>query len=386
MEQDKEQLPEWAYSSGTRGIGGTLKEQIEDFQVEEIADHDIGDGDHLIFRLTKHNMTTLEAIRELSNILHVSRKRFGYAGNKDKRAVTTQYMSVEDVDPDDLERVFLPDLDIQVLGYGDRIHLGKLDQNDFTITIRDVNLPEDVVNERVENIIDELDGWFPNYFGKQRFGSVRPITHQVGRLILEGNYEEAVWTYIAKPYEEEHESVKKVREDLWETRDPERGAEKFPEQYRYEKILLYHLANNEEDYKGAIKRLPEGLQQLFIHAYQSYIFNRALSHLIKDGFDDTGAELPLVGYKTNLKDEKGDQKIRDVLDEEEISLDDFKLRDLEHLRMEGDYRDCFKPVEGFELKEVGSDDLNINKNMAKVSFSLQKGTYATVFLREIMKS
>ncbi|MDY6778865.1 MAG: tRNA pseudouridine(13) synthase TruD [Candidatus Nanohaloarchaea archaeon] len=386
MADEQETLPVWSYRSSTRGIGGKIKEQIDDFVVEEIADHDLGSGNHIVFRLKKHNMTTMEAIRELSNMLHVSRDRFGYAGNKDKRAVTTQYMSVEGLDEEDLKRVFMPDLELEILGHGERINLGDLERNDFDVVIRSINLPEDHVRDRIEGVMDELDGMIPNYFGEQRFGSTRPITHQVGRKILQGEFEDAVWTYIAKPYDDEHDKVRKVREDLWETRDPERGAEKFPEQYRYEKILLYHIAENDGDYRGAIKRLPDGLQKLFIHSYQSYIFNRALSQLIDDGFDDTDAQLPLVGYKTSLRDNRQDRAIKDVLEEEDVELDDFKLREMQHLRSEGDYRDCFVPVDNFEVNEVGSDDLNMNRNKADISFSLGKGSYATVFLRELMKN
>lgn len=381
-----EQIPEWNYLSETRGIGGNIKEQIDDFRVEEIADPEMDeDSSHTVFKLTKHNMTTMEAIRELSNMLHVSRKRFGYAGNKDKRAVTTQYMSVDGLGEAELNRVFMPDLDIEVLGNGEPIYLGNLDYNAFEVTIRSINLPEDAIEERMDAIVDELDGVMPNYYGKQRFGSTRPITYQVGRELLKGNYEEAVWTYIAKPYDAEHDKVRKVREDLWESRDPERGAERFPEQYRYEKILLYHLAENPDDYLGALQRLPEGLQKLFIHSYQSFVFNKALSHLIGEGVRDEDLELPIVGYKTSLRDTEGDQKIKEALEEDEVEQNDFKLRDLEHLRSEGEYRKCFVPVEDFSIEAVGNDDLNMNKNRAEVSFKLTSGSYATVFLRELTK-
>lgn len=384
-QEEMEKLPEWAYLSDTRGIGGKIKEQIEDFKVTEIGDQPKGDGDSLVFKMTKHNMTTMAAVRELSNMLHVSRNRFGYAGNKDKRGVTTQYLSVDDLEEEDLARIFMPDLDIEILGRGDPIGLGDLEENAFEIVIRSINLPEEVIEDRVNGITEELDGWMPNYFGSQRFGSVRPITYQVGREILKGNYEEAVWTYIAKPYDDEHDKVRKVREDLWETRDPERGAERFPEQYRYEKVLLYHIAQNEDDYQGAIRRLPEGLQKLFIHSYQSYLFNSALSHMIEQGDTDHDATLPLVGYKTSLRDTEGDQIMAEILEEEGIDQDDFKMRDMEHLRSEGEMRDCFVEVKDFELEAVGSDDLNLNRNRIEVSFSLGKGCYATVFLRELMK-
>ncbi|MDY6762056.1 MAG: tRNA pseudouridine(13) synthase TruD [Candidatus Nanohaloarchaea archaeon] len=381
------ELPAWTYASETDGVGGSIKEQIDDFVVEEIADHDVdGDGDAVIIEMKKFNMTTMEAIRELSNILHVSRKRFGYAGNKDKRAITTQYVSVEGLDEEDLQHVFIPDLEIEVLGTGEPVSLGDLDGNRFDIVVRNIAHPADDIRQRIEAITDELDGYIPNYFGRQRFGSGRAVTHEVGRLLLTGDYEEAVWTYIAKPSDEEHEQIRKVREELWETREVEQAAEKFPEQYRYEKILLYHLAKNPDDYSGALKRLPEGLQTLFIHAYQSYVFNLALSDLVADGFSDHDAELPLVGYKTSLRDEKGDQKIREALDEDGITQDDFKLQDFPHLRTEGDYRKCFVPVRDVELGDIEDDGLNMNRRKATVSFALDSGSYATVFLRELMKN
>ncbi len=379
-------LPTWSYYSEGPGIGGSVKEQIDDFVVEEVAEHEAGEkGDAVLARMKKFNLTTMEAIRELSNILHVSRKRFGYAGNKDKRAITTQYISVEGLDEEDLQHVFIPDVELEVLGRGDPIGLGDLDGNRFEIVVRNIALEADEARSRAESVVEKLEGYIPNYFGPQRFGENRPITHEVGRHLLKGEYEEAVWTYIAKPSDQEYEKIRKVREDLWETREVEKAAEKFPEQYRYEKILLYHLAKNDEDYTGAVKRLPEGLQKLFIHAYQSYLFNEALSALIDDGFDDTDEELPLVGYKTALRDEQGERVMQELLEEDGVTQEDFQLQDFPHLRTEGEYRPCFVPVTDFSLAGVEDDDLNMDKRAATVSFTLEKGSYATVFLRELMK-
>ena len=383
---DAEDLPTWKYLSDSTGLGGAIKESVDDFKVEEVAEHDINGGDHLILKLTKHNMTTMAAIREISNILHISRKRFGYAGNKDKKAVTTQYISIEGIDENEAENIFVPGIEVEILGKNGHIAVGQLEKNKFEIILRDIAFPEEGVERRLYKIWEDLDGIMPNYFGRQRFGSVRPITHQVGKEILKGNFGKAVWTYIAKPYEEEHKKVRKVREKLWETRDPSKAAEKFPEQYRYEKTLLYHLAKNPQNYIGALQRLPDGLQRLFIHSYQSYVFNHALSEMIDEGFRDTDYELPLVGYKTPMKDEEPYEKIQKVLEEDEITQEDFKIKSMPHLRSEGSYRKCFAPVSSFEVVSTDSDDLNMNKSMAKLRFELKKGCYATSFLREFMKN
>lgn len=382
-----EDIMEWEYYTETPGIKGEIKEQVNDFIVEELASHDIDDdGDHLIVKLRKQNMTTMEAIDKLSNMLHISKNRIGYAGNKDKRAVTEQHISIQGVTQEDVNQVFTDEFELEVIGRNGHIGLGNLSANRFEITVRQLKLPKNDLKTRTDTIVDEMDSKFPNYFGKQRFGSSRPITHQVGRLILKEEYEEAVWTYIAKPYDQEYKSIRKIRDELWETREVEDAAEKFPEQYRYEKALLYHLTKNPGDYKGALKRLPDGLQQLFVHAYQSWIFNRVLSRLIQDGWYEPEYEIPLVGYKTDLKDGKPENMIEEILEEEEVSQEDFRLQSFPDLRSEGTYRRAFADFRNFSVLGVDEDDLSMSTNKMTVKFDLPKGAYATVFLREIMKN
>ena len=381
-----EDIMEWEYYTDTPGIKGEIKEQVKDFMVTEMANHETGEGDHLIVKLRKQNMTTMEAIDKLSSMLHISKDRIGYAGNKDKRAVTEQHISIQGVNQEEVNQVFTDEFDLEVVGKGEHIGLGNLSANRFEITVRQLGLPIEDIRNRSLKIVDEMDGKFPNYFGKQRFGSTRPVTHQVGRHILRGNFEEAVWTYIAKPYDQEYKSIRKIRQELWDTREVEDAAEKFPKQYRYEKALLYHLTKNPEDYKGAIKRLPEGLQQLFVHAYQSWVYNRVLSRLLEDDWFDPEYEIPLVGYKTELKDEKPENLIKEILEEEGVSQEDFRLQDFPELRSEGTYRRAFADFRNFEVLEIDEDDLNMTKNRMRVKFDLPKGSYATVFLREIMKN
>ena len=376
----------WQHHTDTPGIKGELKEQVKDFVVKELASHETGEGDHMVVQLRKQNMTTLEAIGKLSNMLHISRDRIGYAGNKDKRAISEQYISIQGVSQEDVKQIFTDEFDLEVLGEGNHIGLGNLDANRFEIEIRDLGLPIEDIRNRSLKIVDNLDGKFPNYFGDQRFGSARPITHQVGRHILRGEFEEAVWTYIAKPYDSEYKSIRKTRENLWESRDPEDAAEKFPESYRYEKTLLYHLNKNEEDYKGALKRLPEGLQELFVHAYQSWIFNRVLSELLEDDWFDQEYEIPLVGFKTDLKDNRPENMIEEILEEEGVSQEDFRLQEFPELRSEGSFRRAFADFRNFEILDIGEDDLNMAQNKMRVKFDLPKGCYATVLLREVMKN
>ncbi|HIE33946.1 MAG TPA: tRNA pseudouridine(13) synthase TruD, partial [Candidatus Altiarchaeales archaeon] len=194
------------YKSRSRGIGGRIKTNPEDFIVEEIIkdkrvleidsemNFPVGDEkEYLHFTLQKTNWDTLRAIREISNRLGISKKRLNFAGTKDKRAITTQRVSVWKKTIEDLKKVGIKDIILRDFQYSDkRINLGDLWGNRFTVVIRDTNLGVNEIRERINRIEIELDGKMPNYFGVQRFGTTRPITHLVGREILKCNFEEAV--------------------------------------------------------------------------------------------------------------------------------------------------------------------------------------------------
>ena len=87
--------------------------------------------------------------------------------------------------------------------------------------------------------------------------------------------------FLAKPSIDEHPSSRKARQQLQETEDFKHALENFPKQLRFERIMLSHLANNPDDFVGAFQKLPVKLQELFVQAHQSYLFNRFLSERIK---------------------------------------------------------------------------------------------------------
>src|SRR5438093_878856 len=94
-------------------------------------------------------------------------------------------------------------------------------------------------------------GGFPNFFGLQRFGSVRPITHIVGRHIVRGEFKEAVDTYVANPIEGEGPESYAVRAALRDTGDVHAALRSYPKSYGFEKAILNHLVSRPEAYLGA---------------------------------------------------------------------------------------------------------------------------------------
>ena len=129
----------------------------------------------------------------------------------------------------------------------------------------------------------EALGGIPNFFGHQRFGTTRPITHLVGKALVRGDFEEAAMLFLAKPSVHEHPASRQARQELQSTKNFKQALENFPKQLRFERLMLNHLADNPDDFVGAFQRLPVKLQELFVQAHQSYLFNRFLSERIKHG-------------------------------------------------------------------------------------------------------
>ncbi|MEA3254769.1 MAG: tRNA pseudouridine(13) synthase TruD [Candidatus Altiarchaeota archaeon] len=383
------------YTSKTEGIGGVVKQTPEDFVVEEITpegrilqiDEEAvecsregeEEKEYVHFTLQKYNWDTLRAVREISRRLRVSHKRLGFAGTKDKRALTTQRVSVWNKKIMDLEGVGIRDMVLRDFRYSDeRINLGDLYGNRFTVVIRGLDLGEVILRERVSSVMDELRNQIPAFFGVQRFGTVRPITHLVGKEIIKGDFREAVLIYLVRDFMGEDEGVREVRKALGESGDFRGALRDFPKHLGYENAMLNHLVNAPEDYTGALRKLPKGLQQMFVHAYQGYIFNKALSEYLKRGIPVE--RLPLVGYRTEV-----DEITSGILDEEGIIQEDFQVS-MRELSSKGEYRVCFRVVEDFEVIGFDVDELNTGRSKLTVGFTLQKGNYATVFLRELMKT
>jgi tRNA pseudouridine13 synthase len=278
------------YSTNTPGIAGVLRRSAEDFQVTE-QNHPLGrEGPYLICRLTKKDWETQRVVKEIARSLGISHRRIGWAGTKDKRAVTTQQISIYGVEPSDLSRITLRDVMLEVIGRSDEpLSLGKHRGNQFTIWIREC---QGDLEELVPACTRELSSGTLNYYGLQRFGVLRPITHRVGEKILQGDFSGAVNVYVGLSFPQEPEATQEARNTFLSTQNPRQALRELPVHLSYERAILHHLTTAPQDPAGALRMLPPKLLSLFVSAYQSYLFNRALTERC-----DAGASLhaPVVG-------------------------------------------------------------------------------------------
>jgi tRNA pseudouridine13 synthase len=427
------------YATENLGVGGVIREAVDDFVVEEIlvdgskatikkagASQVLGvsrtSQQYLLCLLVKRNWDTFIVLKNIAKQLDISQKQIQIAGIKDAKAVTAQHITIENCSMKDAPKVSIKDVEIRPVGYfREKLSPFYLLGNNFTIKIKAINFSESTVEKHITATARALGdmGGMPNFFGYQRFGTTRPITHLVGKAIIGADFKNAAMLFLARPSVHEHPSSRQARKALESTLDFKAALSNFPTQLRFERLMLRHLAGNPEDFVGAFKRLPIKLQALFVQAYQSYLFNRFLSERIKSGFSLRRAEvgdhvvnversglpmfqsakfveqenvaevnalmdasrmrvaLPLVGSKQRLSQGVMGQIERQILEEEGIQTGNFRISAIRDMSRGGGLRAVISPVKGFMLKQ--------RPLQSDLSFMLLRGSYATVFLREIMK-
>jgi tRNA pseudouridine13 synthase len=410
------------------GIGGQLRNSPEDFCVSEIEflnyqplSVDASIFPHLIIRATLHNWDTNSFSRELSRRLKIPLENISWAGTKDKRALTTQLFSIKTKSNDYLP--LISGATTQPLGrFGRQLNFGDLNGNIFDITVHD---PSNLQN--ISKISDDLKIFgqgelsFPNYFGHQRFGSLRTITHIVGLCIARKEWKRAVLSYIGTPSESEPIETQEARKFVQSNQDWEAALSIFPSWLSYERNMLKSLirtgGDSEDDYETAIRTLPRNLQMLLIHAVQSYLFNNILTLRLRENlpfqraiigdivcFSKTiqGINLPnisksqiatktnldsinrhlenhrafisapLIGFNSNILPGIPGELAREVLLESGLSTSSFDLP--KPFGSSGSIR----PI-------LSKTNLEIKENPLKFSFTLPPGSYATSLLREYLK-
>lgn len=417
------------YSTDTDGLGGQLRQEVEDFIVKEVTNREEGqEGKYLILELVKRDWDTHHLIRTLGRILQISQKRISVAGTKDKRALTTQKISIYDVDAPEIEKIYLKDVELKVLGRSRKsVELGDLWGNNFRITIRNIVHSHEETDKLLEKTTNEIlaQGGVPNFFGVQRFGSVRPVTHLVGKAIVEGDFEKAAMLYIAEPFPDEPEETKEARQFVKETRDFKEGLKTYPLRLGHERAMMNHLIANPDDFAGAFLVLPKNLYRMFVHGYQSYMYNIILCRRIEKGIplnqavegdivcfkndhglpDSSKTEevkagtvtamnrlikrnrafitAPLPGYSTEFASDIPGEIEQAVLEELKVPLQGFNIEKIPEMSSKGIRREILLQVE--PKFEIAEDELNPGKSKAVLEFMLPKGSYATTVLREYMK-
>ena len=263
------------YSTEFDGIGGKIRIKPEDFQVSEIisdkAQKSINCEDgYAVYKLKKKKIDTNHA---LSDIFRKKRIRLKSLGLKDASAITEQFVCSGNKGKS-IVCFSTEKYSLHRIGYAKK-PLSKKDMlfNHFKIKISECsnNLPSFNESDKVLN-----------FYGYQRFGSKRPVTHLIGKAILQRDFLKAVELILSftSPYDSKENT--EIREKLSDKENYGKYLEEIPYQMDIERIVLKEMIEH-DDALRAIRAVPLQLRRFYVQAYQSFIFNHALSMAFSDG-------------------------------------------------------------------------------------------------------
>ncbi|HLY76302.1 MAG TPA: tRNA pseudouridine(13) synthase TruD [Thermoplasmata archaeon] len=414
------------YATETPGLGGRLKRDASDFRVQELSSYPSPepDGPVTILRVESQGWEQHELTDRLAQQLGIPSQAIRWAGTKDRRAIAERILSYRGPPPPP-GRIAIHNVEVrEIYQAREELVLGHHYGNRFDLRLRELAGDPGEVVERARAIRAELGvaGGFPNFFGAQRFGEVRPVTHSVGRALVQGDVAGAIDIYLCAIPPGEIPLGAAARSSYSEHRDPSRALREFPPALRFERQLLDHLARGQPP-ERALRALGRPLRTLFIHAYQAHLFNRYLSRrraaglslldpvpgdwllrVARDGTvpgrdpipvsDDNLTEArtfvasskarlvgPLVGYATPPLTGRGGELLERILEEDHVTRDRFRLPATPDLASSGNWRPfwCPAPPVSIEWDPPGPD------GALRFQFNLPRGTYATVLLREFVK-
>ena len=411
------------YATTTPGVPGRTKATPDDFRVTEISSYPRPDpvGRFTVLRVVSQGWEQHELGAAIARRLGLAPRAVSWAGTKDRRAVAERLLSYRGDPP--ARSLELPGVEVvDAYRARDGLVLGHHYGNAFEIRATELARPPDEAMRafRATEAALRAAGGFPNFFGPQRFGEVRPVTHEVGRAIVRGDLAGAVDVYLtARPPGVPDGPGDSARAEYSVHRDAARALREFPREYRFERALLERLARGDGP-ERALRALPLDLERLFVHAFQAYLFNRWLDRrhslglspvapesgdrivrLERDGTvrgrdavavgDDNLVECrelvrgggalvagPLVGTDTPNDGGPAAELLTSILDEEGVGRTYFALPTTPEIASRGTWRPAVVPLPPLGLRPEAEGVV--------FRFALPKGAYATVLLREFLKN
>ncbi|MEA3345094.1 MAG: tRNA pseudouridine(13) synthase TruD [Chloroflexota bacterium] len=384
------------------GIGGKIKVQPEDFVVEELPLYEpCGQGEHTYVRIEKRGLSTFEAVRAFARELRIPTRDIGYAGIKDAQAVARQTLSLMQVEPEEVEKLRIPNIKILWINrHSNKLRRGHLRGNRFIIRVRGV---EESVLPRARQVLELLRRrGVPNHYGLQRFGH-RANSHTLGRALLREDTVSFLAEFLGLPRPQETELMREAR-SRFDAGDWEGALELWPSGMANERRALRTLVETGDEAR-AVRSVPRRMRRFLLSAYQSHLFNRIVAarlgeiDRVREGdlawkhdsgavflVEDAEAEQPraerlkispsgpIFGYKMLMPQGEPGRLEREVLEEEGLALEDFRRP--RGLKAKGARRPLRVPLREAELW--------YNEGLM-ISFDLPSGSYATNVLREIVK-
>ena len=327
----------------------------------------------LLFSLMKKNIDTIGALDYITRLLRRNQKTLKFAGNKDKRGITTQKISSYNTLPGEIinltkNKRWNKNIEISNFSFTDKeLRLGQLKGNQFCVCFRFI--------EGLNNVKSDLDlitkslneKGFINYFGMQRFGVGNIPTHIIGKYVIKKMWKEAFINIISteKMFEAMKAvglSTRDIAKEIFDLEDKNKQMSilsdillVLPKFSIESKLLINYKKTGKNSFQSSFQSLSKQLQILYPHAYQSYIWNLTVSHRIKK----YGRKLiigDIVKKHESLYQEKNQEEDCDVPDEEN---DDKKKSEKKEEKIDKIFSDNFDFVTDDNINKYNFDDLVI---------------------------
>lgn len=400
------------YSTKFNGIGGNIKKNNDDFNVKEIINQNflkeltpqkIDNNIFPIYEIEKKGIDSNHAIIILKKKLGIN---FKIVGIKDAKASTSQYASANNNNKKITKDIKIGEISLKFIGYSKKpIEKSMLIGNKFRIKI---NNPKDNSKDNLSHFLTEINN-VGNFYGLQRFGSERLVTHLVGKAILKKKFNEAIDILLTYTTKFDSKFSIEIREKLKDLKTNSNIVKIIPKGMDIEKKIALEITKGKESI-SVLRSVPINIRRLFVQAFQSFIFNKALSTAIEKEFSLIKCEkndlcfeimdkmvfgkikrfensysskyekIPIIrlpGYAFQPGKNRFDSIIKEILYNENITAKDFFIKEMQELSEAGGFRQAVFVSKDFKYDTSG--------NSTFVEFSVPKGSYATTLLREIIK-
>jgi tRNA pseudouridine13 synthase len=386
-----------------------LKQQPEDFQVEEITRVRVCAGPFAFYRLEKRGWSTPDALAAVRRRWNIEPRRLSYGGLKDRHARTVQYLTIFHGPRRGLRH---HDVAVEYLGQVAAAYTSEdIEGNRFRITVRDLAREgRPAVEERLALLAAE---GVPNYFDDQRFGSVAGAGGEfIGRLLVRGRFEEALRLALAAPYEHDRAAQKEEKRLLVEHwGDWARLKDLLPRGHA--RSLADYLRIHPGDYRGAVARLRPELRGLYLSAYQSHLWNRMLAHWLRRHCrpeqlrpvvlrlgpvpfhrrldaaqlrDLAALRLPLPSARLKLEPTDAHAAlVGEVMADEGMELCDLRVKGIRELFFSRGERAALC-LPGQFTSAFADDERHPGRQKVTLAFDLPRGCYATLIVKAVQEN
>lgn len=383
-----------------------IKQKPEDFSVKESYRFDeVPTGPWRVYLMDKQKLSTFDAVARIQQRFGLSPGSVTYCGLKDKQGRTEQLIAVRGLDIDMQDE----DLRLKYLGRTNEALSSKnTTSNRFAVTVRQIEQKDLQEVTLAASEVQRLG--VVNYFDSQRFGSLKHGQGFIAKDLIRGDFEAALYNYLARPSPLDRTDDAKVKE-FWSKNWGEWTAKVPFEAGRKYFRIIRALRDEPQDFVNAFLQIDADYRALLIFTYQSYLWNEGVRRLLQLTFPrehlfpmpyqagtllhhtDVSPEIaawlknrtfPLLAPDSTFTDPKVEEAVKWVLGREKLTLEQLRIEESPKLLFfKHEERPIIVHPGKLVIGKPRPDELNRGYIKVNIAFTLPPGSYATLVVKRL---